>query len=75
LVHYNGANFHYYVWNDKQKGWVVNEKVLCDPEQSNTGWNVSLVANQEKTLKELRAGEGTKPVYTGRCYAEHIKSR
>jgi hypothetical protein len=26
------------------------------------------------TLKELKDGLGTKPVHTGRCYAEHIKN-
>jgi hypothetical protein len=75
LVYYNGANFHYYVWDSSAKKWIENSDVLCDPDQSNTGWNMSLVENKGKSLKDLRDGKGTKPVYTGRCYAEHINNQ
>lgn len=74
LVYYNGANHHYYVWDDKAKSWVVNSNVLCNPAQSNSGWNMSDKTNSGKTLDELKAGKGTKPIYTGKCYAEHVKS-
>lgn len=71
LVYYNGANFHYLVWDGKK--WVKNENVRCDPQQSNKGWDLSQPENKNKTIDELRAGKGTAPKYTGRCYAEHIK--
>lgn len=74
LVYYNGANYHYYVWDEKSKKWAVNDQILCDPNQSNSGWNMTLKANKEKELKDLQDGKGTKPIYTGRCYAEHIKN-
>lgn len=75
LVHYNGANYHYLVWDTESKKWTKNNSVLCDPEQSNTGWDMSTAGNQNKSLVQLRAGEGNKPKYTGRCYAEHIKNQ
>jgi hypothetical protein len=74
LVFYNGANHHYYVWDAKTNAWTVNSDVLCDPSQSNSGRDVSKPSNAGKSLEELRAGKGTKPIYTGRCYAEHVKS-
>lgn len=74
LVYYNGANYHYLVWDKGEKRWNVNSGVLCDPDQSNTGWNMKAGANKGLTLDELRKGKGEKPVYTGRCYAEHIKN-
>lgn len=74
LVYYNGATDHYYVWDANAKKWVKNENVVCDPLQSNTGWRVTHEDNKGKTLEQLRAGQGTKPRYTGRCYAEHIKN-
>ncbi|MFC5479896.1 hypothetical protein [Massilia suwonensis] len=75
LVHYNGANYHYLVWDPNGEKWIKNEKVLCDPEQSNSGWDMSSDANKNKSLRELQKGEGGKPKYTGRCYAEHIKEQ
>lgn len=74
LVYYNGANFHYLVWDAVNKKWIENANVLCDHLQSNTGWDMTKEANKGKTLEQLRKNEGTKPSYTGRCYAEHIKS-
>jgi hypothetical protein len=74
LVYYNGANAHYYIWSEQQGRWTVNDHVLCDPLQSNTGWDMTKAANQGKTLPDLRAGKGSKPKYTGRCYAEHIEN-
>jgi hypothetical protein len=74
LVYYNGANRHYYVWSDSAKAWVVNEEVLCDPKESNKGWDMTAKSNEKKTLEDLRNGKGSKPMYTGRCYAEHVKS-
>lgn len=74
LVYYNGANFHYLVWDETKKKWRVNENVLCDPEQSNKGWDMRDAKNQNKTLLQLRAKEGAAPKYTGRCYADHIKN-
>jgi hypothetical protein len=40
LVFYNGANYHYLVWDAGQKKWRENKEVLCDPEQSNSGWDL-----------------------------------
>lgn len=74
LVHYNGANHHYYIWSASAKTWVVNDEVLCDPKESNKGWDMTAKSNEKKTLEDLRNGKGGKPTYTGRCYAEHIKS-
>lgn len=74
LVYYNGANHHYLVWDATAKKWVENANVVCDPEQSNKGWNMSLEKNKGKTLDELKKGEGGSAVYTGRCYAEHVKA-
>lgn len=75
LVFYNGANYHYLIWDNMQMKWVKNERILCDPQQSNTGWDLKSIENQKKTLEQLREGEGGKPRYTGRCYAEHILRR
>jgi hypothetical protein len=74
LVHYNGANYHYLVWEESKKKWVKDERVLCDPDQSNTGWDLYDAENKDKTLQQLRANEGAAPKYTGRCYAEHVKN-
>jgi hypothetical protein len=74
LVYYNGANHHYYVWNVQDKKWVVNDEVVCDPDQSNKGWKVTGLKAEEKTVDKLRKSEDLKPTYTGRCYAEHIKN-
>lgn len=73
LVFYNGANHHYLVWDKAAKKWKRNEQILCDPQQSNTGWDMEQGGNVGKTLAELRKGLGEKPKYTGRCYAQHIK--
>ena len=40
LVYYNGANAHYYVWDVRSGRWIVNGNVLCDPRQSNSGWDM-----------------------------------
>lgn len=74
LVYYNGANRHYYVWSDLEKAWVVNDGVLCDPRESNKGWDMTADGNKGLTLEDLRGGKGAKPMYTGKCYAEHVKS-
>jgi hypothetical protein len=74
LVFYNGANYHYLIWDKLAKKWQQNKDVICDPDQSNTGWDLSRAANKNKSVEELRNGEGSKPKYTGRCYAEHIKN-
>jgi len=73
LVFYNGANYHYLIWDKNAKKWMENGDVLCDPEQSNKGWDISKKANKNLTIEQLRKGEGDTPKYTGRCYAEHIK--
>jgi hypothetical protein len=74
LVHYNGADYHYLVWDGAKRKWIENNRVLCDPEKSNTGWDLAEVANKNKTLQQLRGNEGGAPKYTGRCYAEHVKN-
>lgn len=74
LVHYNGANDHYLIWDEEAKKWKVNDVILCDPQQSNKGWDMEDKDNEGKSLTELRKGKGAKPRYTGRCYAEHIKN-
>lgn len=74
LVYYNGANYHYLIWDGKDGKWIRNEQVLCDPQESNKGWDMMQVSNKNKTIDQLRHGEGDKPKYTGRCYAEHVKN-
>ena len=75
LVYYNGANYHYLVWDNSSRKWVENKNVLCDPEQSNSGWDLTSNNNKGKSVAQLRKGEGDKPKYTGRCYAEHIRDQ
>lgn len=74
LVHYNGANRHYYVWSDDVKRWVVNDAVICDPKESNKGWDAPAENDKKKTLEDLRSDSAKKPIYTGKCYVEHINS-
>lgn len=74
LVFYNGANHHYYVWSESSKSWVVNVNVVCDPTQSNKGWNVVDKKNQGLSLADLQGHKGSAAVYTGRCYAEHVQN-
>jgi hypothetical protein len=74
LVFYNGANYHYLIWDRVSKKWKENTYILCDSEQSNAGWDISQESNRNKTIDQLRKGKGGKPKYTGRCYAEHIKT-
>jgi hypothetical protein len=75
LVYYNGAKHHYLVWNSSNRKWEENKAVICDPNQSNAGWDISLAVNMNKTVEELQKGEGSELTYTGRCYAAHIKNR
>lgn len=72
LVAYNGANHHYYIWGGDEKIWIINPNILCDPSESNKGWNLTKQENTGKTIDELKTGKN-KPIYTGKCYAEHIK--
>ncbi|TLN00867.1 hypothetical protein FDZ73_18005 [bacterium] len=74
LAAYNGIpqKQWYHNWDDQTKKWVVNENVICDPNQSNMGWNMTKEENKDKTLKELIGDKKAKPFHTGRCYAEHI---
>lgn len=76
LASYNGWSHaqHYWDWNSSQKKWVINSNVICDPDQSNKGWLVN-EKNKNDSLEELRKSKDTKPIYTGRCYAEHIDKK
>lgn len=76
LAAYNGIpeKQRYHNWDEKNKLWVVNDHVICDPEKSNTGWNLDRKENIETTLDGLKGDKDSKPFYTGRCYAEHIKN-
>lgn len=76
LAAYNGIpkKQRYHNWNETDKKWVVNENVVCDPDQSNKGWIMTEDANKEKKLPDLKSNKESKPIYTGRCYAEHIKN-
>ncbi|MGZ8293763.1 MAG: hypothetical protein ACXWVG_12020 [Telluria sp.] len=75
LVYYNRANHHYIKWSAKDKRWERNTSVVCDPAQSNKGWDATNPVNVDKPIEELRKGEGGKPIYTGACYAEHIRNK
>lgn len=74
LAYYNGANHHYHIWDEKSQSWVVNNAVVCDPQESNKGWDKTKEENKDKSAEELRKNKKSKPIYTGRCYAEHIKN-
>lgn len=76
LAAYNGIpkGQRYHTWNEKEKKWEVNSNVTCDPDQSNKGWLMTETQNKGKTLDELKKDSKTSPIYTGRCYAEHIKN-
>lgn len=76
MAAYNGLpkGQRYHTWNATEKKWQKNDNVICDPEQSNKGWLLSDEENKNKTLDDLKKGDGGKPFYTGRCYAEHIKN-
>ena len=76
LVPYNGVakQQRYHNWDTTEKKWVVNDEVICDPDQSNKGWLTTEKGNEKKTLPELQKDKTAKPFYTGRCYAEHIKN-
>lgn len=64
---YNGAG-RYHIWKSKENKWVEDNTTICDPE-SNRSW--IKLENPGKTAKELLKN-GTKPEYTGHCYAKHI---
>lgn len=74
LTSYNGLAHkqHYHNWDAQKKQWLVNDNVICDPNQSNKGWDLHEKINKDKALEELE--EDGRPFYTGRCYAEHIKN-
>lgn len=76
LAAYNGIpkKQRYHNWSEAEKKWVVNENVLCDPDQSNKGWIMTEDENKGKKLPDLKSSKTSKPIYTGRCYAEHIKN-
>ncbi|MBP4045095.1 hypothetical protein [Chromobacterium violaceum] len=74
LAFYNGANYHYHVWDGKSKSWVVNPDIVCDPKESNKGWDVTKEENRGKSVEDLRKNKKSKPIYTGRCYAEHVNN-
>lgn len=76
LACYNGwsGGQHYWNWDGTTKKWEINNNVICDPNQSNKGWIISQSENKDKSLEELKKDPKAKLVYTGRCYAEHIKS-
>lgn len=76
LVPYNGMakKQRYHNWDATIKKWLVNDEVICDPNQSNKGWLTTEKGNENKTLLELQKDKTAKPFYTGRCYAEHIKN-
>jgi hypothetical protein len=73
---YNGLakKQRYHKWDEGNKKWEVNDNVLCDPAQSNKGWLMTEEENKGKSLPDLRKNKDSKPFYTGRCYAEHIKN-
>lgn len=74
LASYNGwsQQQHYWNWNSSTNKWEVNSDVVCDPDQSNKGW-MKNSDSKNYSLDDFRKSSKTKPIYTGRCYAEHIK--
>lgn len=75
LASYNGWSHeqHYWNWNSTTKKWESNSDVVCDPSQSNKGW-LKTSETKDNSLEDFKSDSKTKPIYTGRCYAEHIKN-
>jgi len=76
LASYNGLakKQRYHNWDSTSNKWIVNSNVICDPDQSNKGWLITEKANANQTIDQLSDNSKSKPFYTGRCYAEHIKN-
>ncbi|AMU08560.1 hypothetical protein A2T82_19905 [Burkholderia cenocepacia] len=75
----------YYRWDESSKAWVPNGTIMCDPDTSNIGWDMSKDANKGKTVEELhkrdkdtyksgKAGRSDEHawIYSGICYADHM---
>jgi hypothetical protein len=81
---WNGGVYH--VWDDKNKAWVRNNDIMCDPVTGNIGWDMTLQGNKGESLEDLhdrdeksyktpkkKAAEN-KWKYTGTCYADHLNN-
>lgn len=73
----------YHEWDEENKQWIRNPKILDDNKTANIGWDVTRPENKGKTEAELHArdkDEYSKPPtknsswrYSGIVYADHIK--
>ena len=81
---WNGGSYH--VWDEKNKTWVRNDNIVCDPVTGNIGWDMTLADNKDKTVDELHKRDEksyktpkSKAAtnqwrYTGICYADHLNN-
>jgi hypothetical protein len=74
----------YHEWDEKNKKWIRNPRILDDNQTANIGWDITRPENKGKSEKELHnrdKDEYSKPPtdksswrYSGIVYADHIKN-
>lgn len=75
----------YYRWDESSKAWGPNGTIMCDPDTSNIGWDMSKDANKDKSVEELhkrdkdtyKSGKSGRSdehawIYSGICCADHM---
>lgn len=75
----------YHVWDEEEKKWIRNPKILNDNETANIGWDMTKPQNKGKSEKELHErdkNEYSHPPtdkslwrYSGIVYADHIDKK
>ncbi|MEH3021402.1 MAG: hypothetical protein PGN19_01565 [Pseudomonas oryzihabitans] len=86
LSRWNGGSYH--VWNSETQSWQRKKDILCDSQTGNIGWPMKDDKNIGKSESDLRKRDfesypkGTSGqteenvwIYTGICYADHIKNQ
>jgi hypothetical protein len=73
----------YHVWDEKNKKWIRDPRILDDNQTANIGWDITRPENKGKSEEELHnrdKDEYSKPPtdksswrYSGIVYADHIK--
>jgi hypothetical protein len=80
VCRWNGGAYH--VWDAAGGKWVRTSRVLCDTKTHNIGWDMTDLANKDKTEAVLHARDSasyrSKPgpdahwKYFGVCYADRV---
>lgn len=83
---YNGGKYH--EWDADEKIWVKKSDVLCDSSTTNIGWDTTEDVNEDKSESDLHTrdkdtykkgkngqSEENNWMYTGVCYADHVKNK